>query len=550
MVSNAAPEWVVENNVAVPTRDGANLRVNVYRPTGTEPVPVILSAHPYGKDAIPANTRSGRGINRQYRIMPQPETVHCSAWTGWEAPDPAFWVPRGYAVINADARGAGASDGTGELFSAQEADDYEDLISWAGTQPWSTGKVGLEGVSYLALSQYGVASRNPEHLAAICPWEGFTDLYRDFVWPGGVRENGFSVMWAVLTSRAARLTPPLRRALAAHPTRDAWYRERTPEIEKIAVPMLVCGSFSDHNLHSRGSFEAFRRVGEAAADPAPKWLYTHRGGKWSTYYGQEAAQVRARFFDHTLRGLDNGWDALPSVRLAVHETGAAPAAVSGEASWPPAGLTVRELCLDVASGTLSEGSVLTPAASRLRLRGPGLEWRWRLAEDTDIIGPAALRLFLSVEGCPDLSLFVGLRKISAGQVVPFEGSFGFDRAWMSYGWQRAGYRAPDPNLATPLLPVHRFDDLTRLSPGDVVPVDIELREHATRMRAGDELRLVVRGKWHHSRNPFTGQFPAGYRAQRRGAAVIHTGPDNPALLRVLTRPTPGEDAAAGDPWLG
>jgi len=346
-VGTAEPDWIFERDVPVTVRDGTVLRVNVFRPRGDEPVPVIMSAHPYGKDAVPARSRSRRALNPQYRIMPQPARVGISAWTGWEAPDPAFWVPRGYAVVNADARGGGTSEGQARLFEAQEADDYEDLIAWAGTQAWSTGKVGLDGVSYLALSQYAVAARAPEHLAAICPWEGFSDLYRDFAWPGGIRENGFSVLWSTLTSRAARVAPPpLRRDLARHTTRDQWYRDRTPDLDRIGVPMLVCGSFSDHNLHTRGSFEAFRRGGQALPQRPRRWLYTHRGGKWATYYSADAASIRARFFDHALRGLENGWDALPPVRLAVYESGPTPVAVTAESAWPPADLQMRRLCLD------------------------------------------------------------------------------------------------------------------------------------------------------------------------------------------------------------
>ncbi len=156
----------VEWDVSVALRDGVTLRLNVFRPITDDPVPVIMSAQPYGKDRIPARTRSGRGLNIQYRILPQPHALRLSAWTGWEAPDPAVWVPRGYAVVNADLRGSGTSAGTGHLFSDEEAHDYAELIQWAGSQSWCNGKVGLDGVSYLAISQYGVAGVGPDHLAA------------------------------------------------------------------------------------------------------------------------------------------------------------------------------------------------------------------------------------------------------------------------------------------------------------------------------------------------------------------------------------------------
>ena len=303
-------------NVPIVVRDGTTLRANVFRPQGTGRVPVIMSVHPYGKDRIPAKTPSGRGLNFQYRMFPQPESIRFSRWTSWEAPDPAVWVPRGYAVVNVDMRGAGESEGIGELMSEQEAGDYYDAIEWAGTQPWSSGKVGLDGVSYLAISQYGVAALQPPHLAAICPWEGFSDLYRDFARPGGVREDGFTILWTKGVKALGRFPVSIRDEVVARAELDDWYRSRQPRLEEIRTPMLVCASFSDQSLHTRGSFELFRRAGSSQ-----KWVYTHRGGKWSTYYSQAATEVRARFFDHFLKDADNGWPREPRVRLAVHDEG-------------------------------------------------------------------------------------------------------------------------------------------------------------------------------------------------------------------------------------
>jgi putative CocE/NonD family hydrolase len=119
-------------------------------------------------------------------------------------------VPRGYAVVNVDLRGFGKSDGIGSLLSDEEADDYVEVIEWAAAQPWSTGKVGLDGVSYLAISQWKVAARRPRHLVAICPWEGWSDVYHDVAYPGGVREDGFLPFWASMTERAGRTSDSLR----------------------------------------------------------------------------------------------------------------------------------------------------------------------------------------------------------------------------------------------------------------------------------------------------------------------------------------------------
>ncbi len=523
------PTMTIEWDVPVEVRDGTVLRVNVFRPTGDAAVPALLSAHPYGKDAIPARSRTGRRLNPQFRLFPQPETIHLSDLTSWEAPDPAFWVAHGYAVVNADLRGAGTSDGVGTLFSAQEADDHHDLVEWVGTRPWCTGKVGLDGVSYLAISQYRVAATRPPHLAAMCPWEGFSDLYRDFARPGGVREDGFSIIWSAATRRAARVRGNLRREVVRRPERDDWYVERTPDLERIEVPMLVCASFSDHSLHTRGSFEAFRRSGSSA-----RWLTTHRGGKWSRYYSAEASEERLRFFDHALKGADNGWDRRPPVRIRVHERGDRPVDVVDADAWPPRDLDVTTLHLDAATGGIDEGPPRA-AAAPLRLPQGRRRFRWSIPRDLDVVGPMALTLSIVAEDATDANLFVAVRKLHHGREVHFEGSYGFAGDVVTRGWQRLAHRALDEELSTPLQPVHRHDRVEPLPPGEVVPVHIALLPHATRFRAGDELVVELRGRWLFPRNPLFGQFPAGYRRSPPARLTVHTGGATASTLRLGVR---------------
>ena len=178
------PEVLRDLPVAV--RDGTVLRVNVVLPAGGGRFPVLMSAHPYGKDNLPARRDRRWRVSVQYRILRQASRVRFSSLTGWEAPDPAWWAARGYAVANCDLRGAGTSGGEASLLSDQEAEDVYDLIEWAAVQRWSTGAVGMLGVSYLAISQWKAAALGPPHLKAICPWEGFTDAYRDLALGPGV----------------------------------------------------------------------------------------------------------------------------------------------------------------------------------------------------------------------------------------------------------------------------------------------------------------------------------------------------------------------------
>jgi putative CocE/NonD family hydrolase len=104
---------------------------------------------------------------------------HRSGHSAWETPDPAYWTSQGYAIVRADERGTGQSPGKLDTMSAGTSEAFFDVVEWAAAQPWSTGKVGLLGISYYAGSQWRVAARRPKGLAAIVPWEGELHLTFD-----------------------------------------------------------------------------------------------------------------------------------------------------------------------------------------------------------------------------------------------------------------------------------------------------------------------------------------------------------------------------------
>ncbi|MEV7755586.1 CocE/NonD family hydrolase [Streptomyces griseofuscus] len=198
-----------------------------------------------------------------------------------------------------------------------------------------------------ALSQYKVAALNPPALKAIAPWEGFTDAYRDFFTPGGVVENGFARVWLLLTGRVARLRTDLAAERRKHPLRDAWWESLTPRLSRITVPILVCASFSDSNLHSVGSMRAFQRVGSAE-----RHAYTHRGPKWASFYGAEALRTQLAFFDRYLRERDV--PPPPRLRLEIRDRLDHVVQVRDEREWPLARTDWRRL-------RLGEGGALSDA---------------------------------------------------------------------------------------------------------------------------------------------------------------------------------------------
>lgn len=368
-------------------------------------------------------------------------------------------------------------------------------------------------------------------LWAICPWEGFSDLYRDFARPGGGREDGFTIVWSKGTRRTARVAGDLRAEIVRRPQLDEWYQERIPVLERIDVPMLESASFSDHSLHSRGSFEAFRRAGSQR-----KWLTTHRGGKWSTFYSQEAKDEQLRFFDHVLKGMDNGWEQRPAVTVAVHDAGPEPVETFGAESWPPPDLEWVTFHLDPASGRL--GHDVPPAGSGslwTGRRGTRLRFVWDVTSRVDVVGPMSARLNVSLSGGDHALIFAAVRKERGGREVLFEGSYGFGRDVVTRGWQRLAHRDVDPVLSEPWQPVHTHHRVEPLRPGEVTSIEIALLPNATRFEAGDRLLFDLQGHWLFPREPLRGQLPVGYQRGPGVTCTLHGGQQHPSTLLVGLR---------------
>ncbi len=486
------PGVIVERDRPVRVRDGIHLMVNVYRPSTPRQYPAILAMSPYGKDHQPETYEAFKlfGINVG--------DIHHSDYTVFEGPDPGFWVPAGYVVVHADARGMWKSEGHGQVFSAQNAEDYFDLIEWAAQQPWSSGKVGLSGVSYLAWSQWMVAALNPPHLAAINPWEGFTDIYRDFLFQGGIPESGIvAQIWDhrfVAGANKEGLAEDLMRSIRDHPLDDDHWAAKRPNLASIRVPALVCASWSDQGLHTRGALEGFTHIRSEH-----KWLYTHGRRKWEVYYGDEAKAAQRQFFDYFLRGVPNAMLDVPRVRLAVRKAYYVET-VRSEPAWPLP-LTqhaIRYLDIDtrtlVPSAPARDASVTYESAATWHKPAGSISFDLRFEADTELTGPMKLKLWVAADDADDLDLFVAVRKFDAsGQEVPFSGYNGNDHDMVAKGWLRVSHRELDPARSTPWQPFHTHRHPAKVQPGQVVPVEIEILSSSTRFERGSALRLTIQG---------------------------------------------------------
>ena len=515
----------IERDLVVPMRDGVCLFANLFRPEGEGPHPVIMSATLYGKDNLPDRVPaffmrlSGVKFGR----------LNCSSLAGFESPDPTFWVREGYAVVQADVRGMHKSEGRAGVLSQQDAEDYYDLIEWAASQPWCTGRVGLLGVSYLAMSQWGVAALKPPHLRAIVPWEGVTDMYRELAFHGGIPETKFTFLWARVRIQLGhnRRFPLGEQFLAerdAHPLDDAYWASKRPILENIDVPALVCASWSDHGLHTRGSIEGFERISSPQ-----KWLFTHGRKKWETFYGEEALAWQKRFLDHFLKDVDNGMDRLPRVRLEVRKA-FYEQDVRSEESWPLRSVRPALFHLCANTGRLqrepaaSEGHVAYEPSDRTSRA----VFSRRFDSSHEVIGSMRLRLWVSTSEGDDLDLFVVLRKLDlSGREVFFSGYNGYERDGLAKGWLRASHRELDPLRTKPLRPWHTHARMQAVQPKDIVPVEIEIWPSATLFEAGSTLQVTIQG---HD----AARYPAfGHKKLvNRGSHTIFTGPAHDSWLAV------------------
>ncbi len=520
-----------ERDVAVVMRDGVRLFANVFRPDNEAPRPVVLSVTPYGKDNTP--DRLSMLFMRLARV--RFGTLNCSRWTGFESPDPVFWIDAGYNVVQADVRGMHNSEGCAGMLTRTDAHDYAELIEWCARQPWSTGAVGLCGVSYLAMSQWRVAALRPPALKAIIPWEGATDLLRELAYQDGVRESGFmTVFWNVRMKRGRNkrfaMVEDFLRESGARPLDDDWWASKRPALEMIDVPALVCANWSDQGLHTRGSLLGFESIGSKQ-----KWLFTHGRRKWETFYGEEARNTQRRFFDHFLKGQDNGWRETPCVRLEVRKS-LARWIVREENGWPLADITYTRLFLN-ADGTL-DTQPLTEAhevryATSEKETLDRASFVYRFRRETELTGTMTLKLWVSTSEGTDLDLFVNLRKFdAAGQEVFFYGYNGFEKDGVAKGWLRVSHRAVDPQRSRPGMPWHSHLRAEPVRKDEIVPVDIEILASSTLFEAESTLRVDVLGH-DADRYPAFRHRPTA----NQGWHSIHTGAryDSHLLMPVVGR---------------
>ncbi len=506
----------IDWDVPIRTDDGVVLRADVYRPVGKGTFPVILSYGPYAK-----GLSFQEGYKSQWSRLTKaaPEVLQNSSnqYQNWELVDPEKWVPDGFALVRIDSRGAGRSPGTLDVWSAREAQDLYACVEWAGTQAWSNGKVGINGISYYAMNQWNVGALKPPHLAALCIWEGSSDYYRELCRHGGILcdflnswhpRQVASVQHGVGSRGAKSLvtgepvagpeTLP-KEELAKHcadtpgePKRrrlhDDYYAARTADFAQIEAPLLSAANWGGVGLHTRGNFE-----GWLAAGSQQKWLEVHGDTHFTHFYSNYGETLQKRFFGHFLKGEDTGWSKQPRVSLNIRHPNEK-FVLRDENEWPLARTKWTKYFLRPDGQGLGLDAPTAATALSYETMGDGLTFRTPpLTKSLEITGPVAAKLWVSSE-TTDADLFLVLRLIDpAGKDVTFIGS-NDPRTPVGLGWLRASHRKLDPALSRPYRPWHTHDKEWPLKPGEPVELDIEIWPTCIVVPPGYRLALTIRGK--------------------------------------------------------
>jgi predicted acyl esterase len=539
----------IERNVDIPVGNGISMKADIYRPDAEGQFPVILAASPYSKEI------------QTMPMMP----VGFSYARGWmESGDPNFYVRRGYVMAIATIRGSRGSGGT---FGNIEPDldtvkDLAEAIQWLGHQSWSSGKVGMNGVSYFSLVAKRVAMLNPPCLAALFSPYGFTDGYRDVLYRGGILAAEFMEYWLkrqapffnientlrkswgeekynAAVQKALRdpeitSSPVLANALRnpdvggnpvlleilLNPLFNDYWRERVVDFDKgCSVPAYLGGDWGMFGLHLPGDLRAWEHWNGPKRMTLGPPIYLDRP---CYQYAYESL----RWFDHWLKGIDTGMMDEPPVQIFIEGTGEWRTSHEWplpETRWTPFYLH-REGLLSEHEFWPNEGwsNYEDSAFARHCLEF----WSPPMVEVTELCGPSVLNLWGSTTDTEVLWFVSLLHQDAQGQ----------ERV-LTRGWLRGSQRKLDASRSKPWQPVHTHDDRQPLSPNQIYEFNIEIQSIGIELKPGEKIGLRIKGADNEVPVTINEDIGSGSISRPMGSIVsVHHNDECPShLLLPVTR---------------
>jgi predicted acyl esterase len=539
-------------DTTIPARDGTALAADLFLPDDDGPHPALVALSPYGKEI------------QSLPIPPQPPTAP-AYWREIEAGDPRYLTDHGYAHVIIDVRGTGRSEGSYRgWMSSDEAQDAYDAIEWAAAQDWCDGSVGMVGVSYYGAIQLAAAALQPRSLKAIMPLNAPADYYREGSHHGGILHTFFDFIYMVFTrgrdssdvvSSSApeeleqiveRLTSdpdlaqyaglyntaanpgrsPLFFDLIANPLDGPFYWERSAyrHYDKIKIPFYTgSGWWAYGHMHLRGAFQNYEGI------DAPKKLYIESRVEADAPMDEAYNAEVVRWYDHWLKGVDNGIMDEPPVKIHVRGAG-----WREEGVWPLASTEWVELHLRRDGGLALEPE---PAGAQPDsfTQAPILEDHRvatcdyltpPMAEDVELIGPVALTLHAEIDDADTNWL------VSVFDVAPDGGEVELTR-----GFLKASHRKLDEERSRPWQPVHAHTESEPVEPGRVYEYRIEVSPLASVFAEGHRFKLSISCMDHTQWPPRDIELGADHQPWHvaRNATVthvIHRDAERPSSLLV------------------
>ena len=482
--------------------------------------------------------------------------------------------------MRVDGPGSGKNPGTLAPFGIETAEAFRDAIDWAGEQPWCNGNVGLWGMSYYAMSQHAAASLQPKHLKAMIAIGTDVDLYDEVAYTGGILNEEFFVHWYKAGVLAAVCGQPnavdfiglLRGAPFRDSDTNVAFGPRStilmsPDMSQVKVPLwaVACTTHMAH-FHQLGSSEAYL----ATNTPFKKLDFWE---DWfSKPYTRAAIADHRAFFDHWLKGVDNGIMDKPPIRLEIR-SGNGASYLQEENEWPIARTTYPKWFFDTTpadwtgdehrqdfrrlsltpptAAAQADYSAEIPLAWRsgmppcfLPVKPPEVQEIWKtglsfisepVAEDMVFAGYGRAKLWVSSTSA-DMDIFLSLRVLDEqGREVDYAGQITMGMNVPNYplakGWLKVSHRQIDEARSTDytVKHTHRQSDHAPLAPGEVVPVEIEIIPNTALIRRGWRLRVDIQpfdGVDHGPRHGYDAAYHDGARN------TVYTGPDRPGFIQL------------------
>ena len=271
---------------------------------------------------------------------------------------------------------------------------------------------------------------------------------------------------------------------------------------------------------------------------------------WTHYYTDYGREIQKRFFDHFLKGEDNGWDREPPVLLNVrHVDGTF--TLRHEDDWPIPRTRWTKLYLSPADHSLSREPPASEGSIEYEALGEGVTFSTVLEQETEITGPLASKLRIS-SSTEDADLFLILRVFDPdGNEITFQGALD-PHTPIAHGWLRASHRKLDPELTREFRPFHPHDERQPLTPGAVYELDVEIWPTCLVVPAGYALALTIQGRDYQYSDEvrqvgwFTmtgvGPFKHDDPSDRPGGifgnrVTLHAGPERAAYLLLPIVPS-------------